>query len=171
MAHKTQVDWVLRIDFTLDYPVEAVWPLVVDAGEWIPTHRNEHVSGPRNAVGEIIRIWYSDETSGEELGSFPVEVASFIENHSLIYKFLPAEQELVGTGTDTLIGFEGFNLFPLGEQRTLGTMSQYAVAESTTRTRDELRASIAETNERLERLWRETYLPRLNKLLARGDDV
>jgi hypothetical protein len=168
MAHKARVDWVLRIDFTLDYPVEAVWPFVLDSGEWIPTHRNEHVSGPRNQVGEIIRIWYSDETTHEEVGSFPVEVASIVENHSLIYRFLPVEQELAGTGADTLIGFEGFNLFPLG-QRTLGTMSQYAVAESTTRTQEELQASIEQTNKLLERLWRDTYLPRLNNLLARGE--
>jgi hypothetical protein len=159
MGSTARVDWILRIDFKLDYPVEEVWPFVIDSGEWITTHRNEHVSGPHNEVGEIIRIWYRGE-SGEEVSSFPVEVASIVENHSLIYRFLP--DEALG-----LTGYEGFNLFPLG-QKTFGTMSQYAVAESATKTTEQLQASITETNELLERLWSEAYIPALNKLLAQA---
>ena len=53
---KAHVDWLPHTDFVLEHPVEKVWPHIVAWDGWMPDKLCEHVSGPKDAVGEIKSI-------------------------------------------------------------------------------------------------------------------
>lgn len=152
------VNWLPRIDFTLDHAVTDVWPLVLDWDKWITDYRREHVSGDRGMVGEInkfIRL--------EDGGYFLAETVGLIPNARLVYKFLPLEEPFVDI--EVIEGYEIFNLHAISKSRTLVEYETVARMESSLLPEADFREKYEHTSTIGSQGWTEKYIPALRELL------
>jgi uncharacterized protein YndB with AHSA1/START domain len=158
------VDWLPRIDFMLEHPVESVWPLLVHWEKWIDPYRCEHVSGPVDAVGEMKRVSQVD-AAGKVLEYFHIEIVRLVPKERLAYRILSHGDYQLGP-ISHIHGYEIFNVHPLKE-RTLVTYETVAGLESNQITQAEFdKATEGDLTTGLRR-WQEEYIPKLRGLLSK----
>src|SRR5258707_3907891 len=102
-------NWLPRIDFILEHPIEQVWPIILDWKAWMNDFRIEHVSGPTDQVGEIDRMSYVDKSGKTTDGGFLLELVEISPEMRLVYRLLPLK-ESYGL-VDSMHGYEVFNLY------------------------------------------------------------
>lgn len=164
VAKPTIIDWLPRIDFIIDHPAEDVWPLVVHWERWIEDYRSEHVSGERDAVGEIKKISKLGE-DGKVTGYFFNEIVRLIPKERLVYRVLPLEEPAFGL--ERIRGYEMFNVYEMNG-KTLVTYQTVAQLETSLMSQEELNAAFGQqANANAVRMWSETYVPKLRKLLEK----
>jgi hypothetical protein len=149
-------DWLPRIDFVLDHPVDVVWPFILRTEEWIGSHRFEYLSGGPGEVGAVRRLTTSE-------GSSLTETVSVVPPRRIVHRLLSLEQPL--GATTAMSGYLIYNLHDLGE-RTLVSYETVARAESTLVGQEELAALFGEAYAAGLRAWHDHYIPALTALIA-----
>ncbi len=156
-----KVDWLPRIDFLLDHPVQKVWPYILRSDKWIKTYRFEHLSGQHNAPGEIKRLSQLGD-DGDVQGAFLVETVRVIPEKRLVYRLLPLDEPF--RTTEKINGYEIFNLYELDE-RTLVTYETVARVETTLVSQEEFGSQWLSADGNTMSSWFETYIPELQRQL------
>ena len=156
-----KVDWLPRFDFTIDHPVEDVWPLIVHWERWLTNYRVEHVSGERDQVGEVKKVT-------NDAGSFSVEIVRLVPNERLVYRILPNEEIISHLDPE---GFEIFNVYSLSDSKTLVTYETVGhMGSSLKLEQNALDAHFRQLENEISQRWSDNYVPELRRLLSlRGD--
>ncbi len=161
---KAHVDWLPHTDFVLEHPVEKVWPHIVAWDAWMPDKLCEHVSGPKDAVGEIKSIL--TEEDGKVVESIQAEIVRFEPERRLAYRLLPLGD---ASGLDDVSSARGhmiFNIYALPDGRTLLAYESLIEMESMSLGQDEFTSKFAEAEVAGSPHWLETYAPELERLLS-----
>jgi uncharacterized protein YndB with AHSA1/START domain len=164
---RAHIDWVPRVDFVLDHPVEAVWPYLFDWNEWMMDKRLEHVSGPKDAPGEQLRV--ATVKDGKEVNSFLTEIVRVEPEKRVVYRLLLRPDGTFGLAdVDRARGHMIFNLYPLDGNRTLLSFESVAEMESSTLGQEEMTAQFDAVEAAGAPHWLEHYVPELERLLKEG---
>jgi uncharacterized protein YndB with AHSA1/START domain len=164
VAAKAHVDWLPRIEFELDHPVGEVWPHIVVWDSWMDDKVAEHVSGPKDAVGETKRVGTLKD--GQEVNHFFCEVVRVEPEKRLAYRLLPLREPL--DEVDSARGHLIFTLFALPENRTLVVYETVGEMESSTLDQDQMTAQYAAAEAAGAPHWLEHYVPELERRLKEG---
>ena len=163
-ATKAHVDWLPHTDFVLEHPVEKVWPHIVAWDGWMPDKLCEHVSGPKDAVGEIKSILTYED--GKVVESIQAVIVRFEPERRLAYRLLPLGE---ASGLDDVSSARGhmiFNIYTLPDDRTLLAYESLIEMESLSLGQDEFTSQFAEAEVAGTPHWLETYAPELERLLT-----
>jgi hypothetical protein len=163
-ATKAHVDWVPHTDFVVEYPVAKVWPHIVAWDKWMRDKVCEHVSGPKDAVGEIKSILTYED--GKVVESIEAEIVRLEPRRRLAYRLLPLGE---ASGLDDVSSARGhmiFNIYALPSDRTLLAYESLIEMESLSVGQGEFNSQFAEAEVAGTRHWLENYLPELNRLLT-----
>lgn len=161
---KAHVDWLPHTDFVLEHPVEKVWPHIVAWDGWMPDKLCEHVSGPKDAVGEIKSILTYED--GKVVESIQAVIVRFEPERRLAYRLLPLGE---ASGLDDVSSARGhmiFNICTLPDDRTLLAYESLIEMESLSLGQDEFTSQFAEAEVAGTPHWLETYAPELERLLT-----
>lgn len=140
-------------------PPADVWPLLVDQSLWLNSEMT-HESGPRNAEGEVLRLYPGQE--------FFIEIADMIPERMFVVANLPSNidgEESVGIAMMTLTNVAGSTLLSIFMAR-----HYYWTGDGANPVR--ARRESAEFREFNRATWEDELLPRLRDLAesdARSD--
>lgn len=158
-------DWLPRIDFVVDYPVEEVWPLIVRWDRWVLDKRVTHIGGEADQLGAIKKV--ADFKDGVEGAYFILQIVRLIPNVRMVSRTLPIPEPY--EGFQVFRGYAIFNLFSLGDRRTLVSYETTCECESSLMTEEKMGTVIGiKAEEDSVPHWEAHYIPALKKLLAEG---
>lgn len=163
---KAHIDWLPHIDFVLEHPVEKVWPHIVDWDKWMPDKSCEHVSGPKDGVGEIKSILTFDD--GNVVESIQAEIVRLEQERRVAYRLLPLGEDAGLGGVDSARGHMIFNTYSLPGDRTLLAYESVIEMESRSVGQDEFNSQFAGEESAGHAHWLDSYVPELKRLLAEG---
>lgn len=166
---KAHVDWLPHIDFVLGHAVEKVWPHIVDWDRWMPDKVCEHVSGPKDAAGEVKSV--DTVRDGEVIETFQAEIVRFEPNRRLAYRILPLGDNSGLAGVSSARGHLIFNIYSIPGERTLLVYESLIEMESVSIGQAEFTSQSAAEELAGHAHWLETYVPELKRMLAGAADV
>ena len=156
-------DWLPRIDFVVDYPVREVWPLIVRWDLWVHDKPVTHVSGEADQLGTIKKVSFMKD--GKEVSCFLFQIVRLIQDVRLVSRVLPLPAPI--DGFESFRGYTIFNLFNLGEGKTLVSYETVCDCESTLLSEEEAEAVIGtQADADTVNHWHAHYIPELKRLLA-----
>src|SRR5947209_7796848 len=114
-AHLPRVVVTAHLETTFDYPIEQVWPYMINWNPWIADFVAHPVAGNPDSVGEVRRVSNFDET-GRLARSFFHEVIKFDPPRQFIYQMVSPLYEYDATsGEITEIPIVEFDINNLRE--------------------------------------------------------
>jgi hypothetical protein len=142
-------------EIVIDRTPEVVWPILVDQSLWTDFEMI-HESGPRNAEGEVLRLYPGQD--------FFVQIVNLIPERMMVVANLPSTME-----GEASIGLAMLTLADLGG-KTLVSNFMVRYYDWTADGPNPLRArrESAEYQAFNREMWQERYLPRLRELAEAG---
>jgi uncharacterized protein YndB with AHSA1/START domain len=158
----------LLIEATIDYPVEKVWPYVLNWQAFVDDHVEYRVAGDPDSEGEIKLVASFDET-GRLTATFFLEIVNVVPQKKLVYKVIAPERQYDPvTGAVTEVPIAGYEVFNVREEggKTLFSLEVLSYEEHPEGISVEEARAISEEYAKSGSRWHEKFFPKLNELLA-----
>ena len=155
-------DLLIRVEFSLNYPAEVIWPHIIDTQAWLKTFPIETVAGKRGEEGEVIRI--SVNSGNGAVDSYYSKTVKIVPKKLLIVKYLPWRNQIAST--DNLRGYDVYELREInGKTRVIfQTFQEYSSGK---RSEEEFQSLMKSAGHLAEKRWYEIYIPALKNVLNR----
>jgi len=167
---RLSVDLLVSVETTLEYPVETVWPYVLQWKRWVDDYIEQRIAGTANTEGEIKSISHLDAT-GRMQSQYFVKLIRVLTHKLLVYKILsPSYNYDASNGARSQMALSGYDVFRVRAEngRTVMNLEIYADMELQNTSETQARDFAQKHQIEAERNWYETYFPRLRLLLSQS---